>query len=189
MVPRLVRKFQNRFVKLERSLSCSEKATSVFCPCACERRRDECFWRREMSQYLSPVHKKGDGIGSKLPAERRRNYASIAGRSKQLLCSTASRQSLFRRVPKERTLGKNLTLHFHQLSDLIREAMYALPDNEARSRNHFCRGRAIIITYSEWVFVALFIQHAKRICGIARILSSTVCPTVLHFTAPFHTVS
>jgi hypothetical protein len=33
---------------------------------------------------------------------------------------------------------------------------------KARSRNHSCRGKAISITYSECVFVALDIQHAKR---------------------------
>ena len=164
---------------LNPSLSCSEKPTSVPYPDERERRKVEWFWRREMPQYLSPIHKKGDGIGSKLSAERQRNYASIAGRSKQLFSAPQRPDDLFllRRVPKKRTLGKNLTLHLHQLSDLIREAMCVLPDIEARSRNHFCRGRAIIIiTYSEWVFVALFIQHAKCIWGI--ILSSAVCLTL-----------
>jgi hypothetical protein len=33
---------------------------------------------------------------------------------------------------------------------------------EARSRNHCCRGKAVSITYSECVSVALVIQHAKR---------------------------
>jgi hypothetical protein len=33
---------------------------------------------------------------------------------------------------------------------------------EARSRNHCCRGKAVNITYSERVSVALVIQHAKR---------------------------
>jgi hypothetical protein len=42
---------------------------------------------------------------------------------------------------------------------------------EARSCNHFCSGRAITVTYSECVFVALGIQHAMRIryivmCGL-----------------------
>jgi len=41
---------------------------------------------------------------------------------------------------------------------------------EARSRNHCSRGKAIFITYSEWVFVALPMQAAQRmrpilICG------------------------
>jgi hypothetical protein len=40
-------------------------------------------------------------------------------------------------------------------------------DIETRSRNHCCRGEAISITYSECVFVALFIQHATRMLNIA----------------------
>jgi len=48
---------------------------------------------------------------------------------------------------------------------------------EARSLNHCCRGKAVIITYSECVSVALVIQHAMRmhhsvICGLS---GSTVC--------------
>ena len=33
---------------------------------------------------------------------------------------------------------------------------------KVRSRNHCCRGKAMIFTYSEFVFVALVIQHAMR---------------------------
>jgi len=39
-------------------------------------------------------------------------------------------------------------------------------DTEACSCNHCCSGKAIIITYSECVFVALGIQHAAHICLI-----------------------
>jgi hypothetical protein len=49
--------------------------------------------------------------------------------------------------------------------------MYVLPNTEARSRNHRCRGKAISITYSECVSAALVIQHAKR---MRRIISSSV---------------
>jgi len=42
---------------------------------------------------------------------------------------------------------------------------------EAHSCNHGCSGKAIIITYSDCVFVALVIQHAMRmhrvICGLS----------------------
>jgi hypothetical protein len=34
--------------------------------------------------------------------------------------------------------------------------------NMTRSRNHWCRGKAVSITYSECVSVALVISHAKR---------------------------
>jgi hypothetical protein len=39
-------------------------------------------------------------------------------------------------------------------------------NTEARSRNHCCRGKAISITCSECVFVALVIQHSMRMCRI-----------------------
>jgi hypothetical protein len=50
-------------------------------------------------------------------------------------------------------------------------------NNEARSCNHCCSGKAINITFCERVSVALVIQHAMRmrnvvICGLPR---STIC--------------
>ena len=39
--------------------------------------------------------------------------------------------------------------------------MYKL-NIEARSRNHSCSEKAVSITYSQYVFVALGIQHAMR---------------------------
>jgi hypothetical protein len=50
---------------------------------------------------------------------------------------------------------------------------------EARSRNHCCRGKAVSITYSQGVFVALVVQHAKRMRRI--ILSSVVCLATIFF--------
>ena len=40
--------------------------------------------------------------------------------------------------------------------------MYVLRSNEARSCNQRCSGKAISIKYSECVYVALGIQHTKR---------------------------
>jgi hypothetical protein len=51
---------------------------------------------------------------------------------------------------------------------------------EARSRNHFYRAKAISITYSECVPVALVIRHAKRMRHI--ILSSVARPAVPSFS-------
>jgi len=50
--------------------------------------------------------------------------------------------------------------------------MYVYRNIEARSCNHYCNGRAISITYSERIFVAVDIQRAKRlrrivICGLS----------------------
>jgi hypothetical protein len=44
--------------------------------------------------------------------------------------------------------------------------MYVKPNIQGRSCNHYCIGQAIGITYSECVFVALGIQHAKRMRNI-----------------------
>jgi hypothetical protein len=38
-----------------------------------------------------------------------------------------------------------------------------MSNNETRSCNHFCRGKALSITYSNCVSVALVIQHAISI--------------------------
>jgi hypothetical protein len=52
------------------------------------------------------------------------------------------------------------------------------------SHNHCCRGKAISITYSECVSVALVIQHAKRRHRI--ILSSVDCLGVPYFSTLSH---
>jgi len=60
--------------------------------------------------------------------------------------------------------------------------LYVYRDIKALSSNHCCRGKAVCITYSECMSVALVIQHAKRMrrivaCGLS---GSTVF---------FHTIS
>ena len=65
-----------------------------------------------------------------------------------------------------------------------RQAMYVQRNTEARSRNYRCRGKAISITYSAYVSVALGIQHAKRMRRI--ILSSVACPSLEYFSTLSH---
>ena len=49
---------------------------------------------------------------------------------------------------------------------------------ESRSRNHCCRGKAIIARYSEYVSVALGSQHAER---VHRVILSSVDYLVLPY--------
>jgi hypothetical protein len=58
--------------------------------------------------------------------------------------------------------------------------MYVSRNTEARSRNHCCSRKAKSITYSECVFLALVIRHAKRMR--LAVLSSVASMSVLYFT-------
>jgi hypothetical protein len=58
--------------------------------------------------------------------------------------------------------------------------MSAQRNIEARSSNYCRGGKAVSITYSECVFVAAVIQHAKLMRRF--ILSSVACPAVPYFT-------
>jgi hypothetical protein len=57
-------------------------------------------------------------------------------------------------------------------------------NTEARSLSKCCRGKAICITYSQRVFVALVIQHATNMRLI--ILSSVACLAVVYFSTLSH---
>jgi hypothetical protein len=58
------------------------------------------------------------------------------------------------------------------------------PNIEARSHNDFCCGKAISITYSECVYVALIMQHAKRMRRIT--LQTAACLAVSYFSEGSH---
>jgi hypothetical protein len=71
-----------------------------------------------------------------------------------------------------------------------RPSMQVLRDIEERSCNFCCSGKAMFIAYSECVFVALGIQHARCmrhtiICGLAdsttyfRLISGRILETKL----------
>jgi len=52
-----------------------------------------------------------------------------------------------------------------------RQPLY-FSNTETRSCNHCCREKAMSITYSECVFVALVIQHAMRVRQLSSVASS-----------------
>jgi hypothetical protein len=58
---------------------------------------------------------------------------------------------------KEKDLVEDL-----DVDGAIRQAMYVESNIETRSRNHCCSGKAMSITYSLCVSVALIIRHAMR---------------------------
>jgi hypothetical protein len=68
-----------------------------------------------------------------------------------------------------------------------RQAMYKEQNTDARSRNHFCRGKARSITYSECVSVVLVVHHEKRMRSI--ILSCVTYPGCTVFTYIFSKTS
>ena len=57
-------------------------------------------------------------------------------------------------------------------------------NNEKRSRDYCRKGKAIIITYSECVSVALVIQHAKRMRRV--VLSFVPCRAIPYFSTLPH---
>jgi hypothetical protein len=65
-----------------------------------------------------------------------------------------------------------------------RQSMYASSNIEERSRNHYCRGKVISITYFECVSVALGIQHAKRMRRVT--LPPVACLYVPYFSTLSH---
>jgi len=65
------------------------------------------------------------------------------------------------------------------LFKITRQAMYVQCNIQASSLNHFCTRKVKIITYSECVFVALFIQHAMHMQNI--ILSPVTYPALPYF--------
>jgi hypothetical protein len=61
--------------------------------------------------------------------------------------------------------SKYFQLHSYQPrlgEEITRHEMYVTHNIGARSRNRYCPGKAISITYFECVFLALGIQHKKR---------------------------
>jgi len=57
---------------------------------------------------------------------------------------------------------------------------------EARSRNHCCRGKAISITYSNHVFLALVIKHTTRMRRV--LLPSAASPAPQIFFSPHYLI-
>jgi len=65
----------------------------------------------------------------------------------------------------------------------VLDSYNVVANNVTFRRNHCCRGKAISITYSECVFVALVTQHEKR---MRSVMLSVTCPAVPYFSALSH---
>ena len=78
---------------------------------------------------------------------------------------------------KSASINFYICQHVHRLNQTIGNVRHNIG---TYSCNHFCSGKAIIITYSVCVFVASVIHHAKRMRHI--ILSSVACLAVPYFT-------
>jgi hypothetical protein len=95
-------------------------------------------------------------------------------------CCTTSLQLLQHQAPTGSTDAPLRS----QISYLTAEAVYVLRNNEMLPCNHCYSGTAISTTRSEYVFVALVIQHATRIRRIG--LSSVARPALPYFSALSH---
>ena len=94
------------------------------------------------------------------------------------LCSPCSRKLKSGTVPyirKSQFGGKRM--HYENKAGNV----YMCRNIEARSRNNYCRGQGISITYCECVYVALVIQHAKR---MRRIITCDLWPVRLCHILP-----
>jgi hypothetical protein len=65
-----------------------------------------------------------------------------------------------------------------------RHAAYAYRNIEVKFCNYFCCGKAIICTYSEYVFISLSNQHAKNMRSILLLL--VLCLSVTYFSTLSH---
>jgi hypothetical protein len=70
------------------------------------------------------------------------------------------------------------------LGNTARQAKYIYRNIKARYLNHFYRGKTITITHSDSVFIALDIQHGKRMRRTT--LSPVACPSVQHSSTLSH---
>jgi len=73
---------------------------------------------------------------------------------------------------------------YHWSQGITRHAVYVSTNIEARSFSHCDRGKAISITHSECVSIALVVQHAERMHRI--ILLSVACLALAYFSTLPH---
>ena len=91
---------------------------------------------------------------------------TIGNRTRDLLaCSAVPKPTAPPRIPP--SAKTDLKKYVNEDNIKTRQAIYILRNNEARLCNYCCRGKAISITHSECVFLALVIQHAMRMSDIA----------------------
>jgi hypothetical protein len=83
-------------------------------------------------------------------------------------------------------LQLNISYHISYQTQYVEQGrqLYVGRNIDVRSRNNSCIGKAVRITYSECVSVALVIQHAKRMRHIISL--SVACLAVQYFSTLSH---
>jgi hypothetical protein len=81
-------------------------------------------------------------------------------------------------------LGTTRVITRMQNHNITRQAMYVSRNIEAHSCRHCCHREAKCVTYSECVFVASVIQHAK--CMPNTELTSVAFPALQYFSTLSH---
>jgi hypothetical protein len=102
-------------------------------------------------------------------------------------CSAAPSSALLvTRCHRNNEWFRKVTLcSWHMLTNEQNRKWTCKRDTEVRSSNHFCyNGKAISITYSQYVTVALVIQHTKNMRRV--ILSSVACLPLPYFFTLSH---
>ena len=121
------------------------------------------LYHQEILQILISVRGwvdiRGHSVGGRIMSMKN-SSETIGNRTRDLpACNAVPKPTA---PPRIQTSDETDTKYIKEGNIKTRQAIYILRHTEARLCNHCCSGKAVSITYSECVFVALVIQHAMR---------------------------